>query len=136
MRPMLTKTRKQFIAFILLAFVMQAMIPAGFMPGTDNDGKMKIVICSGNGFVTKLVDIDQLPANEDDTGQGTDHDHESSHSTCPYTFVISKGMHGVIPMYLPLLNGTNNVASFPVITALQAISQKSYEAQGPPAILS
>ena len=84
---------KQFpryvIAVALLAFVLKAIVPAGFMPGESSDGKIEIVICSGEGAVTELVDLKDSPFP-----QNGDQKQTSSHDTCPYAPVLAHNMAG------------------------------------------
>lgn len=69
---------------VLLAFLLQAFVPAGFMPSFGDDGKVKISICTAQGFQTIFVDGAQSPEPAD---EGEQHD---SMSLCPYAFTASK----------------------------------------------
>ena len=85
MRPVCAYTgmvKQQLCLFLLLGlFILQAALPAGYMPSWGKDGKMSIVICTIDGYETVEVDADQAPfpapVAEDD-------DHPSS-SPCPYS---------------------------------------------------
>jgi hypothetical protein len=62
---------------MILGVLLQALIPAGFMPSFAKDGKVALVICSGLGEKTVFVDADDYSAP----------DHQSDNddnSACPY----------------------------------------------------
>ncbi len=42
---------------VMLALLMVASVPLGFMPDREQDGQVKLTICSGAGEKTILVDI-------------------------------------------------------------------------------
>lgn len=70
-----------FGSFILLtAFILQALVPAGFMP-SFKDGQMTIEICSG--VTGEIIEIsygeEQIPPHQDRSGA----------DKCPYTSIVS-----------------------------------------------
>ena len=77
---------------MMMAFGLVAVMPKGFMPGVDAQGKIAVVICSG--LTQKTVYIDQeegstAPAPDsgtDDTQQGDGSD-EPPMDSCPVTIV-------------------------------------------------
>ena len=66
-----------FKIVLVLAFVLQALIPAGFMPGSAMAGT-PVVICSGMGQKTVLIDGDGQPAGQQE------HD-KNTHAPCPWS---------------------------------------------------
>lgn len=70
LRPLIR--RRLAAGLVAVALLVLTLIPAGFMPAFDADGKVAIVICSGMGEKTVLVDSDEAP--------GRDH----SAQACPY----------------------------------------------------
>lgn len=52
----LTSTRHFVGWMVLIAFIMVASIPAGFMPGKIGNGFVSVTICSGSSEKTVLVD--------------------------------------------------------------------------------
>ena len=76
---------KQRIHFILLlAILVQALIPAGFMPDFSGD-KATIVICTNSGFATITVDQDGQPDHSDKKQQ----DPSGVQSLCPYATALT-----------------------------------------------
>ena len=43
---------------VVIALAVAGLIPAGWMPGTAQDGKVLLVICTGTGPVETWVDLD------------------------------------------------------------------------------
>lgn len=69
---------KQIFQIVLvLAFALQALIPAGFMPGSAMAGT-PVVICSGMGQKTVLLDGDGQPVGQQD-------DSDAGHAPCPWS---------------------------------------------------
>ena len=75
---------------------MKALVPAGFMPSTSKSGKTEIVICSGHGQVTHIVDIDQSPFPVE---QSDDHEGKA-HSSCPYASISAQEITDIEPARL------------------------------------
>lgn len=88
-------TRTPVLGLLMAALVFRALIPAGFMPTQDENGRMVMELCSG--FTTKSVIID---LGEHKAGSEL---FERSH--CGFTAAA-----------LPLL--TSAAVSFPVSLAL------------------
>jgi hypothetical protein len=76
------------LATILCLFLMQALIPSGYMPSFDKDGKIAIVICSLEGDETIYVDADQVPFSGEKNHPPSDH----SQSTCPYAVLTTSSI--------------------------------------------
>lgn len=48
----------------LFAVTMRAVVPIGFMPGVDSDGKIVVKLCSAHGPSFVLLDADERGARE------------------------------------------------------------------------
>lgn len=66
-------------SLLMLGLFLHAMVPTGFMPSADN-GKIAMVICSGMGEKTVMVDSNDLSPTDD---QGSPSGHDTV-SACPY----------------------------------------------------
>lgn len=88
---------KRFLAqFALLALLVQAMIPFGFMPDTDKDtGKLVLEICTAHG--KKFVEMDV--SQEDNTDAPTQERPTLLQDHCPFAPLSQIAIH-----YPPLLN--------------------------------
>ncbi|MBI2234488.1 MAG: hypothetical protein HYU57_05825 [Micavibrio aeruginosavorus] len=104
-----------FQTVLVLAFALQALIPAGFMPGSAMAGT-PVVICSGMGQMTILLDGDGQPVEQQD------HDRNTTHAPCPWSvFPVSLTPPQVFspaslpafaaPAYGPEINGLFKAAS-------------------------
>lgn len=107
MRVMIKNSRVFLYSLMLLALLVRSVVPVGFMPAQSHDGKVEIVICTGSGLSTMLMDVDKVPAM---TSAGHAHgDHHSddkggdpaSHHSCPYASVLAQGLPGMVPVALP-----------------------------------
>ena len=126
--------KPQYItAFILLAFLVKALVPVGFMPGEGTDGKIEIVICTGQGAVTQLVDISHSPYNDDEHSKD-EHQDSSSRQTCPYAPVLAQDVNTFVPASLPAVYP--ELFSFRVLSEKQNTLNRSYNAQAPPVLLA
>lgn len=61
--------------FVLLALLLQALIPVGYMPSFGNDGKITMVICAGSTVKTVTIDTNNENGHTQDDDAG---------KTCPY----------------------------------------------------
>lgn len=103
--------------FVLLALLLQGMIPVGFMPSFGNDGQITMVICSGDTIKTITIDTTDAEGHAQND-EGNDH--------CPYA-PVNTASHvdgNFIPFVLViaghhLLQNLNDIA-FDVDTRLHA----------------
>ena len=60
--------RRMLLSMTLVLFSIHAVLPAGFMPdfSTLRDGEFKIVVCTGLGYQTVIVDQEGNPVNPAD----------------------------------------------------------------------
>ncbi|MCG7522257.1 DUF2946 domain-containing protein [Ruegeria sp. Ofav3-42] len=56
-----------FPLLTLLALLLTSAIPQGWMPAMGNDGKVLLVLCTGEGTVEQWVDLDPDDPVHDDT---------------------------------------------------------------------
>lgn len=118
--------RSAFTSAIMLmvaAFLLKALIPAGFMPGAEG-GMAKLVICSGLGEKTIYVPADGQPSS----------DHKkSSGEHCAYQVLASLKNFVTPPqILLPLPQNVfiaNETATQQVITSR---IDTPFTARGPP----
>ncbi|MGE4312919.1 MAG: DUF2946 family protein [Pseudobdellovibrionaceae bacterium] len=79
---MKNRTNQFLLSFLIaLAFLVKAMLPAGFMPEVKADGFMTVEICTTDGIVKKLAggDVPATPSHDEKTAK------------CPYAPVLSYG---------------------------------------------
>ncbi|MFY0662317.1 MAG: DUF2946 domain-containing protein [Shimia sp.] len=112
---------------LLVAVLLSASIPMGWMPKTLSDGHMVLVICTGDEFVEMLVD---------DTGAPVPYHQQTGDERSPCAFsVIAEAvqvLNGPFPMVLPASltarwqhqDFTHNSAGF----------HRRYDARGPPTL--
>jgi hypothetical protein len=111
---------------ILLAITVQGLIPLGFMPSiNNNDGKVEIVICTGKGPATVLVDAHMVPGAADE--QGDSHDDASA---CPFAPVLADGAAHLQPATLTAF-AIENPPLHPQ-AAINTLFLKNWFSQGPP----
>ncbi|MFA5593395.1 MAG: DUF2946 family protein [Micavibrio sp.] len=112
------------VILLVLAFTLQSLIPAGFMPGTGG-GFTKLVICSGMGEKTVFIPTDEgNPAEQDGAG-----------SACAYQFAAAHKLLAAPPLAslsVPPLERTGKITSHASFTAFQTVH--AFAARGPPAI--
>jgi len=114
------------MAVFMLAFLVNALVPAGFMPGQSADGKARIVICTAQGPVVKTVDPGQAPVSGG-------HGGKKSHTSCPYAPVVAQGVKGLEPALLPVFfAGAVHKIPQPARTLSRSAALKPWSAQGPP----
>ena len=117
-------------ALLLLALLLQAAIPAGFMPGKTGDGTVQMVICTGTGPATITVDADDAPGLPHD---GKHNKGEKDHAPCPFTPFAAQNLDAP-PLALALNNYENHLVFHNPLPA-RTISLKPWLAQGPPVLM-
>lgn len=111
---------------VLAAFVLSALIPAGFMPEFSKEGgSYELVICSGMG--TKTITVQSEPVDGHKAG--------SKFSVCDYkSFASTQSVEPTPPVYLPAPVIELGQASFPPEQVLSQILFAGLSARGPPAV--
>lgn len=83
--------RQVLLGLAMLAFVLRALVPAGFMPGMDagHGGPLVLMLCNAAGEETSLaLDFSDLVAEKD---HGADSERMSSQD-CPFGMVAAQAM--------------------------------------------
>lgn len=121
---------RHLTVIFLLAFIVQTLVPAGFMPSTGDNGKVQLVICTAQGSATILVDAGKVPVKEP-----AQQDHGKPYD-CLFASVLAQGLTGLSPAALPTRIYKDSVSFFPVVLVLQDLKSKPWNAQAPPALLT
>jgi hypothetical protein len=106
----------------LFLFILRSLIPPGFMPGIDaaGEGRIEVVVCTGAGLKTLVLDEKGNPVAPDDRQSG-------SADECPFGAVTAKAF--LLPDALPQ-------APRPVSVQDRAVDLRNLAlkppAQGPP----
>jgi hypothetical protein len=114
---------RAFLPILLLAVLLNGLIPAGFMPG-GREGT-PVVICHGIGTAVIYLDKDGRPAAPDKA---------AAHSKCPFAPVLAQGMP-VPSTILPAASDYGSAVVFAVAESLTARAVfKPWFSQGPPSL--
>ncbi|NIZ14822.1 DUF2946 family protein [Phaeobacter sp. HF9A] len=111
----------------LLAILVAGLIPAGWMPGSGTEGKMLLVICTGDGPQELWVDPDG------DTAPEHSEDKQGSRS-CPFAAQAPVIAHVAAELPLPLMGPTRDLWFHAAFTHHTAGYYWQYDARGPPAL--
>jgi|GEM_PF-2414405 len=116
-----------FLMAVLVAVVVNAVIPAGYMP-QNKRGFVELVICSGMGEKTVLVDAGDVPA-------GDHQDKTDTANFCAYQFLASAKIP-VVPqiIILPVFHFETLAKTMFSGTFLPRIYSASITARGPPSV--
>ncbi|MFY0311896.1 DUF2946 family protein [Leisingera sp. D0M16] len=111
---------------VVIALAVAGLIPSGWMPGTGQDGKVLLVICTGHGPVETWVDLD---------GEGGHAPTEQMEDrSCPFAAL------GAVALLPDSLIGLNLDAPLSGRWSREAFTHHSagfhwrYDARGPPAL--
>lgn len=137
----LSKNSRVFLySLMLLALMVRSVVPVGFMPSQGRNGKVEIVICTGSGPATMLMDTDKIPAITHDMPAGHAHDgqhggkdgNSGSRLSCPYAPVLAQGLPGVAPVALPAVIYKDEQSFMLAASVPSGIVLKPWFSQGPP----
>ncbi|MCA2007775.1 DUF2946 family protein [Tritonibacter mobilis] len=113
----------------LLAILIAGLIPAGWMPVTAHDGKVLLVLCTGNGPEERWVDLDEgTPAH------GEHEEDESASRNCPFAAQPQLAAHTATQLPLPLMGPERDLWYRAPFTHHSAGFHWRYDARGPPAL--
>ncbi len=119
----MTLILRVFSVLTLLALLAISAIPQGWMPAQGNDGKILLVLCTGEGTVEQWVDLDP-----DDPI----HDEHDTRSMCPFGGLTADanlpGFESIIPADFQLQPRWDH-SDF---THRSAGFYARYDARGPP----
>jgi len=119
--------RALFCALLLIAFVVQGLIPAGFMPGQAANGQMSLEICSGIDMKTVYVGLDQVPSSSDHMPT----DQENHQSLCAFAPVLSASLPGSAVL-VPLVDFGRVFLASVVPLFSNTFLTKTWLSRGPP----
>lgn len=114
---------KPFIlALSAVLILLHSFVPQGFMPEQSEDGKLTLVICSGDGM--REITISSNGQAEDSDRQDTDTDHDSQGAdSCPLIVLQNPLMETEhVSFALPFNHGIRLSFSYKALTNLQAVS--------------
>ena len=115
------------IMMMVMAFVMKAIIPSGFMPESKN-GFMEMVICSGMGEKTVLVPNSETPLSEH-------HNGTTAKEICAYQLLSSGKMILPLPIAaLPEFQSSKILGYIADDSFIFSAKSLSFEARGPPSV--
>ena len=129
--------------FIMVAMLINALVPIGYMPSYDEDGNAAIVMCSGHGPATHVSDMApmagsmSMPAS-DMAHDSSETDHSENNSTphpdapCQFKPVVSYGLGDITPALLPVFVAHNTAALSLKDFSHYTIAVKPWTAQAPP----
>ena len=114
--------RECAVYIALMALVMRAVIPVGWMPNSTGKGAA-FIVCTADGPAPFLFGPDGKPAKQDDPGK-TDH-----HSTCPFNAAPHFAVHAALASVdVP----ASNAAQQPnLVGAPFALGSKRYQRWSP-----
>lgn len=126
--PARIKTRKCrhiLAALAFLAILIQSMVPSGFMPSFSSAGKIAVVICSGLGEKTVLMDA---PENQQSPAPAN-HDNQNA---CPYLAATAPGVLTppafILPPVITLFSDFTEVKDLRFVS----LYDPSHAPRGPP----
>lgn len=114
---------------IMLSLGVKAILPVGFMPTTNADGTVEIVICSGAGDKVITVPADQAP-NE----KPASHDKTDINKACSFQTLLSGKIFNVPPV--AVIGDRDVIRDIVTVTLQERIDSAHplpFAARGPPA---
>ena len=112
-----------FPLLTLLALLLTSAIPQGWMPAMGNDGKVLLVLCTGEGTVEQWVDLDPSDPVHDDT---------DSRAMCPFAGLTADidlpAVGSIVPFTASVLPRWTHLD----FTHRSAGFYTRYDARGPP----
>jgi len=137
--PRVTMMRTSRLLFLWLAIagavILRAAMPTGWMPAHE-DGKVRIVLCSGSGPV-ELASAelrDRLGLTAHQTERGGEDRGDASHDPCPYGLALAKAFD--VPPAIPSTPTVDRIPSLhgPAYVTARLLALRSLRppARGPP----
>jgi len=62
--------RRAVCGLLLVPFLLTALLPQGYMPALQDDGRFTVTLCTGDGLKTVMLDADGNEVPADPSGQG------------------------------------------------------------------
>jgi len=107
-------------ALTVLALLAQAFLPAGFMPDARG-GKVALVICTGSGPQTVMVDAKDVPVPQ----------HPVHRNACAYAAVLAQGLQPQVSVPLPVAAFLEE-AALPLAAVVLKAAFRPWFSRGPP----
>jgi hypothetical protein len=111
--------RRLTAAALFVAFLCQAMIPAGFMPASD--GTFSLQVCHSG-----------MPEHVAPDAAG--HSHGHVHVDCPFGALPGAGPLLQIALFRPLMSGAPQVAALQQQTPPFTRPERAHPARAPPSL--
>jgi len=118
--------RHRSLRLTLMALVVAGMIPVGWMPGAQTDGKVLLVICTTDGVQEAWVDLD-----------GDTPEHAPEHAdqrVCPFSALNVAAIDVQQGLALPVEFRISALWAREPFTHHTAGFHWRYDARGPPAL--
>jgi len=112
-----------FTLLTTLALLLTGAIPQGWMPAMGNDGKVLLVLCTGEGTVEQWVDLDPSDPIHDDT------DHRVM---CPFAGLTADVDLPAVGAILPFVASIRPRWTHRDFTHRSAGFHSRYDARAPP----
>lgn len=108
----------------LLLFALRAAVPAGYMPdlGALQEGEVQIVICTGSGIQTLMVNAAGQPVEN-----GSDASKHAAAGDCAFGMAAGKAF--VLPAFIAATTDHGSARRLPPPVSIAALAPP---AQGPP----
>lgn len=120
---------KFLMVVTLLIFGLKALIPAGFMPEFDADGKATLVVCTAQGTKLVEVDADILPPSDTHSNMQMDHD------TCPYAPLLAEATNLNIPALSAVAIAANNQYVYYNTVSRDLAATYNWKSRAPPTLI-
>ncbi|WP_152563327.1 DUF2946 domain-containing protein [Ruegeria halocynthiae] len=112
-----------FTLLTALALLATAAIPQGWMPAMGDDGKVLLVLCTGEGAVEQWVDLDPADPVHDDTDQRI---------MCPFAGLTADAELPAVGLIVPFDASIQPRWTHRDFTHRSAGFHARYDARGPP----
>lgn len=111
-------------ALLLIALAVTSLIPRGWMPVTNDSGKVVMVICTAYGVEERVVDLGDAAPHDDSDPRAS--------STCPFAAVQTADLSLYSPVAVNAVTPVINRWQHRDFTHRSAGFHWRYDARGPP----
>lgn len=107
-------------AFIVAAaMLLRVVVPAGFMPTTGDDGRLTVMVCSGDGSRAMTIAIPGLGKTEKRGGE-----HEKPGAPCAFAGLSAPSLGGADPILLAAALVLATLAALTADTPVRSIAAR------------
>ena len=96
------KANPRLLTGLLLLYCLSILLPHGYMPARDAQGRVTISLCTGNGPINIVVDADGQPSTALESPSQAESSAHSAHSPCPFAAAnlatAQSAWHDALPM--------------------------------------